>query len=402
MTGWIQPTQFRLLGCSINGNDISTLLRVVSIHETICKPYITATLKLIDTVNLIDNLSLQGGEAVSIMFDSPPQSSPYKQILYLHSIEGERSTESFKAMEYTFNLIGPEFYKDASNLVATSHQNQTATSAIQQIWNQYIGTNLQILSSSAGMIGGKSPYIAHNVKPFTAIEQLRKATNYSSGNSLLYRNAKNAVLASLQDLLGGSGGQAGNFIQKTTWGQTFDSNQLYYAIIDAVALVDPKLKSGRFGTQDTASAAVQGQQVFDLFKGVPVVNKMASQVMGGFSNFAAAAGSLGGSLNNQTTNSSIFDPASAPYLKTIAEKALSAATKNRPQVTVRVPLQSGIVVTVGNQVNYQLLPITSDITGFSATVNPLSGTYMVAHLTHQLLITYKKSSGVTIMQSIKV
>lgn len=402
---YITPTNCRILGCTIAGTDITSLLRMTTIHESVCKPYITGGLTLIDSTNLVDNLNLQGGEAVSITFDSPPQSKQYSQTLYLHSVEDERPAQgqNHKALQYTFNLIGPEFYQDASNLVATSHQNQTVSSAIQQIWGQYIGTPLNILSSTIGMIGQKSPYIAHNMKPLTAIEQLRKAAVFgssNSGNSLLYRNAQSAVLASLQDLLNGAGGGGNTFIQKDTWGVRFDDPQAYFQIIEAAALIDPKLKSGRFGTQDTAAAAVQGQQVFDVFKGVPVVNQIATQVMGGLSNFQAAAGSLGGSLNNQTTNSSIFDPSSAPFTKTIAEKALSAATKDRPQITVKVPLQSGITVTVGNQANYQLLPVTSNVT--IPSVNPLSGNWLVAHLTHNLVTTANKVSGTTTMQSIKV
>lgn len=402
---WIQPTICRVISCTINGADIVPLLRETNVHETICKPYLTGSLHLTDTANIIDSLGIQGGEPVSLVFDAPPQNKQYSTILYIHSIEGEQMLENSRAIQYTLNLIGPEFYHDLSNLVSTAHQNQTVSDAISQIWGQYVGTPLQILSSTLGMIGQKSAFMTHNMKPFTAIEQLRKAAVFgssNSGNSLLYRNADTAVFASLQDLLNGQGGFSDNFVQRTTWGIRFDDPMIYNSIISSVALVDPKLRSGSFGTQNTAEAAVQGQQVFDLFKGVPVVNKIASQVMGGLSNFRAAAGSLGGSLNNQVTNSGIFDRATAPDTKTIAEKALSAATKDRPQVTITVPLQSGITVTVGNQANYQMLPPASTVTGPSAALNPLSGNYLVAHLTHKLITTYNKVEGVTIMQSIKV
>ena len=62
--GWILPTKCRVLNCSINGVDISQLLKTVKIFETVCKFYITGTLVVADNTNLIDNLGLKGGEPI--------------------------------------------------------------------------------------------------------------------------------------------------------------------------------------------------------------------------------------------------------------------------------------------------------------------------------------------------
>ena len=66
----VQSTKCALRVCKIEGADVRAHTQSIFVYETMCKPYLTATITINDNANIINNLQLRGGERVSFVIDT--------------------------------------------------------------------------------------------------------------------------------------------------------------------------------------------------------------------------------------------------------------------------------------------------------------------------------------------
>src|SRR5688572_21272877 len=276
MTGVPQPTKTRVRKCFIVGNrpdpvtgsstvNLREFTTSICVYETIHKPYLTGKIRITDSMNLLENLGLAGGEPVTFAFDGG-DGLVYENTLYVLSMAGNKRSDSLFSAEYDLQLIGPEYFNDKKNVVQQSFKHIPGTTVISNIHGQYIGGALKVLAQSMGPIS-KESYIVSGTKPFKAINDVRSRLNfagYPSGNCLYFKNIKGHVLGPFEALFKNLSANE-TFTQKNIWGSNFlqDSIDAQRAIIAAVAKVEDS-PGGRGSVGDIAAAASSKKNVFDL------------------------------------------------------------------------------------------------------------------------------------------
>jgi hypothetical protein len=377
------------------------------------KPYVTGRLLVVDNVNLIDNLGLVGGEVVSFAFDAG-EGQIYENRLHLLAVHGEQVQNGGRAHRYTMELVGPEYFANRQNQVQQSFRGGTGTSAIQQIHNRFIQGPLRILAASLGPLS-QHAYVVSSRPPFTAIDEIRRRLTYAqyrTGNTLYYRDRDGHVLGPLEHLFSNLAGPT--FIQEQTWGKNwFDVIRAQNAIIAAAASLDGNRENsnnGRIGMQNVSAAAVQEQRVFDFRTRQEVIRRIASRI--GAGRVTGAVGSLlspilgqflgqgghGGLANYQTTDSANVLTANDPTRDTMTTRLYSAIAGNGPGITFKVPIQSGLALTVGGGANLRLLPPMGDL---NILQNRASGLYLVTNLTHTIALDARQFMATTTAEGIR-
>lgn len=387
------PTKAAVLSCSINGADVTQKVLKLSVFETICKPYLTGSLVIRDDNNVINGLNLKGGEPIAFNF-SAGDGLNYSQTLYLLKMQGEPMDNNLRSIKYSIDMIGQEYYGDRGNTVQQSFSNQPATAIAQTIHSQFLGSSLNVPVPSTGIIGEKNNHVISSVKPIKAINDLRKMMNFSGGSglSMYYRDRYQANLTKVEQLFSAMGSQY-TFEQKNTWGADWH-NVLgaYNAILAASTNVNPG--QGRGGAKNTAIAGQFERKVRDIFS---TKNPFADKVSGG--SLASVAASVTGG-HGGLQHFPLFDATKIQkenVRNTGAAASYAAKVADGPQITIKVPIQTGILCTVGKGVTINLIPPVGDFTGVPiADVN--SGNKLVADLCHTIEMAQTGMMGTTTMR----
>jgi len=385
------PIQVNIRSFHLNGWNILPQLQSLSIYESIYKPYHTAKLIVEDNNNIVENMNLRGGEPCSFAWDCD-EPKIYETTLYVFSVHGQKTSKSPRTVRYTIELIGAEYYSDKKNLVQNSFKNIPATAAISQIFNQYIGGSLNIKQPSNGPIS-KEGYIKSAVKPFKAIDDIKKHCNFgSSGNCMFFKDAKQHVLSPLETLFATMGIQE-TFNQIQTLGASWPIDILRErnVIIVAEANVDDK---GRGGTDAVSGAQGAGQSIFDMRTKNRVIDKIQAKSMGSIlGSIPGIGGKLGGFPNYGVMDGAQQPTSVDPNQKSPQERFSSALFQNGPMMRVKVPIQSGMYVTVGKGVDLNLLPPMGDFDGYGRS--DMSGQYLVTEVCHELQLVNKTVQATT-------
>lgn len=406
----VQPTKVALRVCTIDGADVRKHVQSIHIYETMCKPYLTATIKINDTSNLINNLQLRGGEKVSIVIDTGI-GKIYETVQYINAINDSKSPENFRAVIYEISTASESYFNDRAGIVQRSDVNTPATNAAQNIHSEYVGNDapLNIAMASLGMlakpeIGG---FITSNKKPFKAIEDILKRASYGAyktGSTIYFRNANEYVIAPLEHLFQ-TMSSSETFVQKQTWGADFrDAFNAYNAILYAATQV--KENSQQRGGMSNLAAAAQGAvNVFDVMKGSEVVaaaaKAAASNFAGNLSNMALkfGKGKFGGIPNVLQLDSRRNDPSTDQSLNAVDQNLFQAQVKDSVNYYIQVPIQSGVNVTVGKGFTAKLLPPTGDL---NKGLNRLGGLMLAADVCHECIFTDNLVQGTTSIRGVQI
>jgi hypothetical protein len=405
-----QPAKTRLRSFIINNVQIRELIKSLSVYETVCKPYLTATVVIRDKENLINNMRLIGGEEVTFSFDGNERRI-YSAKLYILSISKAQFQPNLRYLEYTVQLIGKAYFNDRVNLIQQSFKGLTGTDAIKILHDSYVGGDapLSVLAGSFGLLARDNPYIVQSAKPFKAIDDVRRTlnfANYKTGNSLYYRDRDQYVLAPLELLFERVSNVQASFVQRATWGYDIhDYVRAYFSVMKAELDVH--------GTQsaigELASVANQGKTVFDLNLMRTVQTVLQQQVSPGKVVGTALVNLVGDILKGKTNggepNFQVMDTYNRSVetdtsSKTERERLYATTAKSGPRVNVQVPIQGGAECTVGKGINLQLQPPVGDID--SNTRNLYKGNWLVIDLTHNLTFESDKLyQGTTTMKCIR-
>lgn len=397
---------------SINGNDVSGSVHSVQIYESICKPYITASAVFFDGNNTLNNMKLVGGESVSVTLNAG--TTPYTQQLKILKVHSRQNPASLRSEVYVMELVGNEHMADRQNLVQQSFKNTTVSQAAQNIHQKYCGSNLNVPVPTTGMIGQNNSYIVGSRKPFTAIADLMRMASFSqykTGNPLYFRDAKQCNLVPLEHLIQNFSSQ-GTFTQKATWGSSASDTFNATNAILAVQYGDEHDAHGTGGAIDVsrlASTVNQERKVWDLIAGTKAVNNPASPVSAGASLGTAIVSLLGSVFGGATGghggehNYVIHDPTKMPLAnarQTDSEKLYASQMKGGGTVTIMVPCQSGLSVTVGQGITANLLAPAG--TSGSPQMDPRGGQLLVTDVVHNVNLSGTAAiMGTTTIRCIK-
>jgi hypothetical protein len=398
----LQPTKVWLQGLTISGLDQTRHVLKLSVFETICKPYITGTLILRDDNNVINTLGLVGGEPISFSF-SGGDGLDYSQTLHILTLDGKPSSNNLRSITYTFQMVGPEYFGDKANMIQKPFQKMTGTSIIESIHSMFMSSSISVPVPSTGMLGDKNSITASSTKPFKAINDIRKIITFGgmSGANLYFRDRYKANMVPVEHLF--SGGSSARFVQKNSWGKNWEAifgggtndESNYYAIL--AASTSTMQGAGR-GVQLMAAASQGERKVTDLFS----TKKTFDDAISG-SGFGGLIASIGGG-HGGAQNFPTFDSTKIPKQNvrdTGAERAYLAELSTRPQVTIKVPFQTGVACTAGGGCDIQLIPPMGDLGSTVEAADKVSGPFMIADLCHEISPGEKDVQGTTTMRCIR-
>lgn len=378
-----QPGKCAIASLMVGGVDIAKWTKGVRFHESICKPYITAEAFILDDEDFLNKLGLVGGESATIV-GIADGGQTYAQSFILLNIKSESVSVAGRASGYTLEFITPEYVNDRKALVQQAFKSITGTGIIQRIHSQFLGTPLSIMMESAGLLFQKNSHVISSSKPFKAIDDIRRQLVFpgvSTGSSVYFRDRDGVKLAPVEYLFNTMSPQY-YFEQKNTWGTSwtniFDS---YQAIIGATTTVDGK--GSRSSIIEMAAAASQEFKVMDVFSNKRIFNQLAETLHGGRHNFLMVDSQKIPKENTRRTD---------------RENLLRARVTNN--LYMKVPIQGGLMCTVGQGVYARLLPALSDSQSFYES--PAGGLMLVADIMHEFRNDDSQLSGTSTIRAVKL
>lgn len=399
-----QPTKVVCVSFSINGTQLANFINTINIYENICKAYRTASVAVIDNNNIINTLQLKGGETVSFNVQSDGGGS-YSATMKLLKILKQKPNVSLRTNIYQLELIDNEYFGDRSNLVQRAFKSMQGTSAIQQIHQQFIGSALSILAPSTGLLWNKNSHVINALKPFTAIDNIRKMltfAQYPSGVSVYYHDNQGVKLAPLEQLFDTmSAGQ--QFVQKATWGSNWTD---IFTATNAIITAETSYENNPNTTSivDTSAAAQSARKVLDMYSNKRAISDMMSAVS------LPGISSLGGLLS---MFSSVSTGGLHSFVATDSQKipnenvrdaskqnAFNAAVGNAPHLIIKVPCQTGFNVTVGQGFSAKMIPPAGDAINASDPMN--SGNYLAIRIVHSLHFDESDLQGTSSIEGVKL
>ena len=380
------PGKVRLRSCTIKGTRVDLLINCIRLYETMCKPYFTAQIMVIDNINMINNLQLKGGDKVSFSFHAEVTGQVIAQDQYILSIDGEEPAESLRAVKYTIYTASASFFKDKANIVQRSVVNITGSALAASIHEDYVGGDFPLsVHSSTGMIAQSDigGYQVNGKKPFKAIQDVldRSVGGGVSTGSWMYFMRRNMggrndtsnryVMCPLETLFNSRGSQE-TFWQKNTWGSEFEHTlgggnpSSDHAIIAAKTVIKEKESAGRRGGGANIAKTMAGAlNIWEITTGSnPIANFTGSSGGGGggAASMAANFSSKRGGMPNFFQNDARRNPMSTNQnINAVAENAFQGGVKDSTNYLIKVPIQTGINVTVGLGADAHLIPPIGDV-----------------------------------------
>lgn len=194
----IVPGSARIRTATINGEDISTLIRNYKDWRSIFKPFGVAEIVLYDNKNFINKSKLKGNEDFQISYDSGQSGgnmirSKYKVV----SVTGVNDFPSARVQAYKIRLADEMYFRNQTVRVQQAYSKLTGTDMIKKLYETYLkggGTGkLNILKESKGLIGTDSAkFIRSNEYPLASISSILKYLYANeSGNFIFYQDEQN-------------------------------------------------------------------------------------------------------------------------------------------------------------------------------------------------------------------
>lgn len=380
--------------CVVAGQEISPFVNTLEIFESVCKPYITVRLTVFDNAGIIDRLQLRGGEAVSFTVIASGGNS-YSGNLQVFSVTKETGTLNKRVLAYEMQCIGSEYTTERTNIVSQSFMNITGTDIISTIHNQFVGGGLSVPVSSLGLLFTNNAYVVDKLKPFTAIDEIRKIItfgSYPSGVTCYYRNNSGCVLAPAEYMFrqASSGGQT--FSQSATKGFNWqDIGTETNTIVDYTTSIPGEEQQGnRLGISETLATLKQEYRVLDKKSNKLIYDIPPSPVpiptTDGQYNQPAQQQAYAGNGGQQQFLTVDTDKIAPPFIRrTDIEALFRAIVAATPSVYAKFPINNGLLVTVGGGVNLNILsPQGFEQSQGSYADSELTGPYLVADLTHEI------------------
>jgi hypothetical protein len=380
-------TAARINTCVLKDTDILAITQTVTIHESICTPYLTGELIVLDNQNIIIDLKIKGGELCNIGFDAPLGKRSYDVDTYVLDVKSSSAEDNMMLKIYTISVVTSEYFTDRGTLTPgnLTSVGMTGVALAQQIWSE-AGFKTRLIppvTDNPLQDGENSLTITHQ-KPFTAVGQIRDIQvypQYPTGNVLLYRNHKAVIHVPLQHIYETCSATE-KFIQKETWGSDwrdmFVNDDSIRVIMDVKNVSrDIMLDPDEFKPTD------QKQRAFDIKKGKMAVNIFQGLMKGSGVNIP--------STDSQKTSPSID-------FTSIIEKTrwYAHCLKSRPQYLVKIPLNSGINITVGEGCELTFTPLHSS----PNQLNKANGLYLITDLVHEVHRDLRKVLGTTTINAL--
>lgn len=185
-----QPKSFEIKEITLNpvgGSpiDLRLMWNDLNIYEDIFANGITATLTIIDSLNLIKNLPIFGYETVQITFCTPTYEN-FSHLFRVYRIEN-RSLTKERQQVYMLQLCSVEIFNDQAQRVSKGYKGVLISDIVTDLQKNFLGSSFNDIDVTQFL----HQIVIPNLHPIEAIRWLStrsNAANYPGSNYLYYEN----------------------------------------------------------------------------------------------------------------------------------------------------------------------------------------------------------------------
>jgi len=169
------------------GEDITSIVNVINIHEDLFLPVITGSVQLIDGRALPGTLSLHGNEFITISFNRPDDQgidTKYTKSFRIYKIGERGQAGTTQAQSYIIYFCSEELVYSNQLLLSKTYKGGSCTDYVKKILTKDLKTNSnRIVDQNFEPSSGDAFHVLTKYKPFEAINHFANRSfnnNYSS------------------------------------------------------------------------------------------------------------------------------------------------------------------------------------------------------------------------------
>lgn len=365
--------------------DLADSFISLKIFESIFVPNVICEITVIDTLDAIGGLLIQGDEQIIVQFLTPG-GSPVNYVFALDLLSLDAVLGAQKAKQYTFHGVCADTLRSKANYVQKAY-NTDISSIVQDIHKTFLSSvNSLVTEATHGM----QNIIIPNIKPFEAIDMVRKRAT-SSGNPsstfLYFQDKNNQNFKTIEGMM--NSGSVKTYIHSDALNVSMNINNFYNIldydvpqIINAAQRIDLGALNQTVGTLDLRTRKYQTTQT----QPSSGFNSSAFKSM-----FGATAGLFSfipfDSLLRGSTNIPQTTPNQMSYVSDLMQRWINLKCYGDTNITV------GQTITCN-------IPESISITG-NIPLDPLiSGNYLISRLCRQIGPIEDKPRYVDIIEGI--
>lgn len=388
-----------LLTCNYNGQDIRPITHCIRIYESMCKPYRTAEVILTNSKREANFLDSKVGDQIDFTIQNS-WGGTYSLTSYVTALPDMFKTNSIHDDQVTIGTVTQAFMRNKGTTVQWSGKNMPITAAIAAIHGIHIGTPLQVLSTSRGMIATDQigSYVASGDHPFKVIQDLCARCGYGgygTGSTVYFEDKYGAVIAPLEQLI--TAAPDNQLIDSDTWGthwqHIFGGADAEKAILASKIYHKDGQASGGAGEQVKMSKV--DQTVYDQKSKFPVINALQM----GFGNLLQFAGRHGGLNLSMITDPARNNMSTDPATWAGPEANFKSQVRDGTNFLIRTTIESGFKdnFTAGKRVDVKLrAPMPGD------PRNVQEGPLLIADLMHEAYFDNRDVQGTSTLRGVKI
>ena len=181
--------------------DLTGIVLEINIFENIFLNAISASLIVVDTADLINNVGIFGQEFVQLVIETPSLEEQVIELTFSVFKVGAREDANAGASIYELSLVSPEFMLNHRRRISKSYKETISTIVEDALINDlYVQTKKELFIEPTK---GIRKIVSPNVHPYKLIENLAleaQSLDSSSPHYLFFENIKGFWFISLQAL----------------------------------------------------------------------------------------------------------------------------------------------------------------------------------------------------------
>ena len=181
--------------------DLTGITVEINIFENIFLNAISASLMVVDTADLINNIGIFGQEFVELVIETPSLDKHVIELTFSVYTIGAREDANAGAAIYELSLVSPEFMLNHRRRISKSYNGTISTIVEDALTNDlYIQTEKELFIEPTK---GIRKIVSPNVHPYALIQNLAleaQSLESSSPHYLFFESIKGFYFASLQAL----------------------------------------------------------------------------------------------------------------------------------------------------------------------------------------------------------
>ena len=161
----VKPNEFKGFTVKINGNDFSSLVNGIDVFQDIFTPNWTATIVLLDALNIQNSFDVAVGNTVSILIESDTATcKASKSFNFILQSISNKTLIKKDLYGYILEMIASDAIKDIKTRVQRSYKKKKCEEIVKDIIQKDLGGSVQ-----TGNTKDKYDVIIPNMTPFTAV-----------------------------------------------------------------------------------------------------------------------------------------------------------------------------------------------------------------------------------------